>query len=35
MLRYRLSEAAQGDVINILAWTHEQFGGLLGYVTRA
>jgi toxin ParE1/3/4 len=26
MLRYRLSEAAQGDVINILAWTHEQFG---------
>ena len=26
MLRYRLSESAQGDVINILAWTHEQFG---------
>ena len=26
MLRYRLSEAAQVDVINILAWTHEQFG---------
>lgn len=26
MLRYRLSEAAQGDVLNILAWTHEQFG---------
>jgi len=25
-LRYRLSEAAQGDVINILAWTDEQFG---------
>ena len=26
MLRYRLSGAAQADVINILAWTHEQFG---------
>ena len=26
MLRYRLSHAAQIDVINILAWTHEQFG---------
>ena len=26
MLRYRLSEAAQGDVLGILAWTHEQFG---------
>lgn len=26
MFRYRLSEAAQGDVLNILAWTHEQFG---------
>ena len=26
MLRYRLSDAGQGDVINILAWTHEQFG---------
>ena len=26
MLRYRLSHAAQADVINILAWTHEQFG---------
>jgi toxin ParE1/3/4 len=26
MLRYRLSDAAQADVINILAWTHEQFG---------
>ena len=26
MLRYRLSESAQGDLINILAWTHEQFG---------
>jgi len=26
MLRYRLSEAAQGDVLSILAWTHEQFG---------
>jgi toxin ParE1/3/4 len=26
MLRYRLSDAAQVDVINILAWTHEQFG---------
>jgi len=26
MLRYRLSAAAQADVINILAWTHEQFG---------
>jgi toxin ParE1/3/4 len=26
MFRYRLSEAAQGDVFNVLAWTHEQFG---------
>lgn len=26
MLRYRLSNAAQVDVIQILAWTHEQFG---------
>jgi len=26
MLRYRLSDAAQIDVINILAWTYEQFG---------
>lgn len=26
MFRYRLSQAAQGDVLGILAWTHEQFG---------
>lgn len=26
MLRYRFSNAAQEDVINVLAWTHEQFG---------
>ena len=26
MLRYRLSDAAQADVVNILAWTHEQLG---------
>lgn len=26
MLRYRLPDAAQGDVINIIAWKHEQFG---------
>ena len=26
MFRYRLSEAAQGDVLDVLAWTHEQFG---------
>lgn len=26
MLRYRLSDAAQDDVINILGWTHEEFG---------
>jgi toxin ParE1/3/4 len=26
MFRYRLSAAAQGDVLSILAWTHEQFG---------
>ena len=26
MLRYRLSDAAQADVIETLAWTHEQFG---------
>ena len=26
MFRYRLSQAAHGDVLGILAWTHEQFG---------
>lgn len=26
MLRWRLSAAAQGDVLDILAWTHERFG---------
>ena len=26
MFRYRLSEAAQGDLRDILAWTDEQFG---------
>ena len=26
MFRYRLSEAAQGDVLDILGWTGEQFG---------
>ena len=26
MLRYRLSDAAEEDVIKVLAWTHEQFG---------
>lgn len=26
MFRHRLSEAAQGDVLDILAWTDEQFG---------
>lgn len=26
IIRYRLSDAAQADVIDILAWTHEQFG---------
>lgn len=26
MLRYRLSDAAQADVIDILAWTQDQFG---------
>lgn len=26
MLRYRLSQAAQGDVLSLLGWTHEQFG---------
>ncbi len=26
MVRYRLSEAAQVDVLGILAWTHQQFG---------
>ena len=33
MIRYRLSDAAQADVIDILAWTHEQFGetARLGY----
>jgi len=26
MFRFRLSDAAQRDVLDILAWTHEQFG---------
>ena len=26
MNRYRLSDAAQADVVDILAWTHSQFG---------
>jgi toxin ParE1/3/4 len=26
MLRYRLSESAQADVLQILGWTQEQFG---------
>jgi toxin ParE1/3/4 len=26
MLRYRLSNAAQSDVLDILAWSHEHFG---------
>jgi toxin ParE1/3/4 len=26
MVRYRMSDAAQADVIDILAWTQEQFG---------
>jgi toxin ParE1/3/4 len=26
MLRYRLSDAAQSDVMAILSWTHEKFG---------
>jgi toxin ParE1/3/4 len=26
MFRFRLSQAAQGDILNVLAWTHEQFG---------
>jgi toxin ParE1/3/4 len=26
MARYRLSAAAQTDLIDILAWTHEHFG---------
>ena len=26
MRSYRLSDAAQLDVINVLAWTHEQYG---------
>jgi plasmid stabilization system protein ParE len=26
MFRYRLSEATQGDIVDILAWTHERFG---------
>jgi toxin ParE1/3/4 len=26
MFRYRLSEAAQGDILGALAWTHERFG---------
>ena len=27
MIGYRLSDAAQADVVDILAWTQEQFGG--------
>jgi toxin ParE1/3/4 len=26
MLGHRLSQAAQGDIVDSLAWTHEQFG---------
>lgn len=26
MFRYRLSEAAQADIVDVLAWTHERFG---------
>lgn len=26
MFRYRLSDAAQGDIVDILAWTHVWFG---------
>jgi toxin ParE1/3/4 len=26
MFRYRLSEAAQGDIVEVLGWTHERFG---------
>jgi len=26
MLRYRLSAAAQGDLVSILGWSHEQYG---------
>ena len=26
MVRYRLSASAQADVVEILAWTHQQFG---------
>lgn len=26
MLLYRLSKAAQDDVVDVLAWTHERFG---------
>lgn len=26
MVRYRLSEAAQSDILDILAWSQEQFG---------
>ena len=26
MLRYRLSDSAQADVLDILAWTHEELG---------
>jgi len=27
MVHYRLSATAQADIIDILAWTHEHFGG--------
>ena len=26
MRQYRLTQAAQGDIVDILAWSHEQFG---------
>ncbi len=26
MARFRLTDAAQADIVSILAWSHEQFG---------
>lgn len=34
MHRYRLSDAAQADVINILAWTQQEFGDAARYGER-
>ena len=34
MARYRLTHAAQADIVWILAWSHDQFGGKHASATR-